>query len=34
MKKVIHFRGLNGIRAFAAFAVLISHVMGDLSHFG
>jgi peptidoglycan/LPS O-acetylase OafA/YrhL len=34
MKKTIHFRGLNGIRAFAAVAVLISHVMGDLSHFG
>lgn len=34
MKKAIHFRGLNGIRALAAIAVLISHVMGDLSHFG
>jgi len=34
MNKAIHFRGLNGIRAFAAVAVLISHVMGELSHFG
>lgn len=34
MKKAIHFRGLNGIRAIAALAVLFSHIMGGLSHFG
>jgi hypothetical protein len=34
MKKAIHFRGLNGIRAFAASAVLIAHIMADLSDFG
>ncbi|RDI58371.1 acyltransferase family protein [Flavobacterium glaciei] len=34
MNKVVHFRGLNGIRAFAAVAVLFSHTMGDLKHFG
>lgn len=34
MKKIIHFRGLNGIRAIAAIAVLISHIMGDLNFFG
>lgn len=32
--KIIHFRGLNGIRALAAFAVLISHIFSELSHFG
>mgnify|MGYP000938049899 FL=1 len=34
MKKAIHFRGLNGIRAIAALGVLFAHIMGALSHFG
>lgn len=34
MSKTIHFRGLNGIRAIAAVAVLISHILGGMSDFG
>lgn len=34
MPKTIHFKGLNGIRAIAAIAVLISHILGDLPNFG
>ncbi len=34
MKQAIHFRGLNGLRAIAALAVVISHTTLDLQHFG
>jgi peptidoglycan/LPS O-acetylase OafA/YrhL len=33
-KQVLHFRVLNGIRAIAAIAVLISHISGQLPDFG
>ncbi|MDO8316023.1 MAG: acyltransferase [Flavobacterium sp.] len=34
MSKVLHLRGLNGLRAIAAIAVVISHITLDLSSFG
>lgn len=34
MSKVLHFKGLNGLRAFAAIAVVISHITLDLGKFG
>lgn len=34
MSKVLHLRGLNGLRAIAAMAVVISHITLDLSSFG
>lgn len=32
--KVIHFSGLNGLRAIAALGVMFSHLTADLIHFG
>ena len=34
MRKVIHFKGLNGIRAIAAVVVMFTHILGDLGQFG
>ena len=34
MSKVIHFKGLNGIRAIAAVGVMLAHILGDLGQFG
>ncbi|MEJ0054762.1 MAG: hypothetical protein WDN75_03410 [Bacteroidota bacterium] len=34
MERTLHFRGLNGIRAIAALAVLFSHATLSLSSFG
>tara|TARA_R110000772_G_scaffold237698_1_gene349604 strand:- start:706 stop:909 length:204 start_codon:yes stop_codon:yes gene_type:complete len=34
MSKVIHFKGLNGLRAFTAIAVVISPVILDMGKFG
>jgi len=34
VEKMIHFRGLNGLRAIAAIAVVISHTTLDLDKFG
>ena len=32
--KVVYLKGLNGIRAFAALAVVVSHTTRQLSNFG
>ena len=34
MKKIIHFNGLDGIRAIASIAVVISHITLMLDYFG
>ena len=34
MSKIVHFKGLNGIRAIAAVGVMLAHIFGDLGQLG
>jgi peptidoglycan/LPS O-acetylase OafA/YrhL len=34
MSKIVHFKGLNGIRAIAAIGVMLAHIFGDLGQLG